>query len=166
MIRSFKIVFANKLWTKLNISNPCLVLELQEVAECGQPDALAIVVESAEEDGLVLDSQMLGQDREKIGSQPLVAFFLVVVHSDEDNGKGRDRRVLNEISVFIVAMWIVNLFSHEMTGWHVHLQLDRISGLGWFEFYFCSTAHSSAGWVRMTFKPRHSPPPSKQCGCH
>ena len=31
--------------------------------------------------------------------------------------------------------------------------------------FFCSTALTSTGWVRMTLKPRHCPP-SKQCGCH
>ena len=31
--------------------------------------------------------------------------------------------------------------------------------------FFCSTALTRAGWVRMTIKPRHCPP-TKQCGCH
>ena len=32
--------------------------------------------------------------------------------------------------------------------------------------FYCSTALTSTGWVRMTIKPRHCPPSSKQCSCH
>jgi len=31
--------------------------------------------------------------------------------------------------------------------------------------FFCSTAQTSARWVRMTIQPRHCPP-TKQCGGH
>jgi len=33
-------------------------------------------------------------------------------------------------------------------------------------FLFCSTAFAIAGWFRMTIKPRHCPPITKQCSRH
>ena len=41
----------------------------------------------------------------------------------------------------------------------------HLSFLESYQFFFCSTALNSTGWVQMTIKPRHCPP-SKQCGCH
>ena len=46
----------------------------------------------------------------------------------------------------------------------VHLPVERGDSYS-LKSFFCSTALTSVGWVRMTIKPRHCPP-TKQCGRH
>ena len=55
------------------------------------------------------------------------------------------------ISNVVISIVVVSIYHTERVGHKMH--------------FFCSTALTSTGWVRMTIKPWHCPP-SKQSGCH